>query len=114
MTINKNRNEIAAKFAGFEDLNAAEYEKIEEIFKNLSVDSCVQDVLGERAYQIFRWDESNASHLNSIDEYIGLCITYLGGATCSYRNSDNDKREYLVKAAAILLQTINHIDNKRI
>lgn len=68
------------------------------------------DVLAERSRQREQqWDSKNAGLV--LDQYIGISLAYTGRATCSYRNSPAQKREMLVKAAAVLLQTIDAIDN---
>lgn len=70
----------------------------------------IEDILAERYKQINAgWDEKNKG-LN-IDQYIGIAIAYIGRATCSYRNVPSEKREMLMKAAAVLAQAIDRIDD---
>ena len=109
------RQEVAAKIAGFDRLTEDQKQEIIDLCPKLIDQPAIRDVIAERAYQTVRWDEHNSTHIEpSIDSYIGLAVTYMGGASCSYRNNDNDKREMLMKAAAILLQAVNHIDEGRL
>lgn len=67
------------------------------------------DIALERQRQIEGgWDEKNRGLV--LDQYIGIATAYVGRATCSYRNAPEKKREMLVKAAAVLAQAIDRID----
>lgn len=71
------------------------------------------DVLAEREKQrVGGWDEKNEGLV--LDQYNGITLRYLGGATASYRNDPAEKREMLVKAAAVILQTIERIDEGKL
>lgn len=74
----------------------------------------IKEVIEEREYQEKIWEEHNKSNLLCLDEYIGVSLRYLGGATISYRNAEEDKRKMLIKAAAVILQAVDHIDNKNL
>ncbi len=68
------------------------------------------DVLAERKRQIDNgWDEKNRGL--SLDQYLGIAAAYTGRATCSYRNEPETKRDMIMKAAAVLLQTLDRIDD---
>ncbi|MEM6746804.1 MAG: hypothetical protein AAF608_05240 [Pseudomonadota bacterium] len=71
----------------------------------------IEEVVAERVYQEGVWAEHNRSNLLCLDEYIGVALRYLGGSTISYRNAGEDKRKMLIKAAAVILQAVDHIDN---
>lgn len=78
--------------------------------ENIRDRKSVFDVLGERGAQVTRgWDERNRGL--SLDEMLGVTITYIGQATCSYRNQASRKRENIVKAAAVLLQILDRFDD---
>lgn len=80
------------------------------IHPDLDGNQGVVDVLVERTSQIENdWDERNKGLV--LDQYLGISIAYLGRATCSYRNDPAAKRAMIVKAAAMLLQTIDRIDD---
>jgi hypothetical protein len=69
-----------------------------------------KDVIAERQRQIDGgWDEKNTG-LN-LDQYLGIAAAYTGRATASYRNDPSEKREMIMKAAAVLLQTLDRIDD---
>jgi len=116
------RVEVAAKIAGFPDMGELDFQAIEDLIDTISDQPAIQDVVAERAYQTHRWDEHNSTHVQpSIDSYLGLATTYLGTASCSYRNVQSNpeetlahKRSGLIKAAAVLLQAVNHIDEGRL
>jgi hypothetical protein len=72
----------------------------------------VRDAVLERAQQISDgWDAKNTQLGLRPDEYIGVAMAYLGRATCGSRNADLDKRTMLIKAAAVLLQLVDRIDD---
>ena|SRR5580692_8472919 len=73
------------------------------------------DVLEERQNQrVEHWDERNVELGLSLDQYIGVVLAYLGRATCAYRNQPEFKRDMLMKSAAVLIQTMDRIDEGKL
>jgi hypothetical protein len=67
-------------------------------------------VLRERdAQRSAGWDEINKQYV--LDQYVGVTLRYLGETTVSYRNNDAEKRTNLIKAAAVLLQAADRVDD---
>lgn len=72
-----------------------------------------QDCIAERQKQLNHWDDENVHRGYNLDGYIALALTYLGMATSSYRNDGMDeKRSSLIKAAALILQAVDRIDDQ--
>lgn len=90
-----------------------------DIFPSVLNSRSIQDVTAERVTQIENWDASNAKAGFCLDNYIGIAQHYIGGATCSYHNDarggvedvEQHKRTNLIKAAAVLLQAVDRIDD---
>jgi hypothetical protein len=110
------RKETAAKIAGLPPLTDADKETIAKLREIVKQQPGVIDMIDERAYQLFRWDETNSTHIKAhVDSYIALALGYLGRATPTpYRNEFHNTRNMLVKSAAVILQAVNHIDEKRL
>lgn len=86
-----------------------------EIEREVVVRPSIVDVINERVGQVKFWDDKNASVGFNLDNFIGIAIYYIGRATCSYHNDVDDrtkhKRTNLIKAAAVLLQAVDRIDD---
>jgi hypothetical protein len=80
-------------------------------YRAYGITKAEHDVLEERQNQrVENWDHKNVEAGLSLDQYIGVAMAYVGRATCASRNDPKLKRDMLMKAAAVILQAMDRID----